>query len=239
LITNSKNYYSNPVTADNYDKDRFTTFAGQMFDTFEKDIVLSNLPPLTPDSIILEVGVGTGRFSIAVAQKNYNIIASDYSPAMLKIIKSKIDKELSEKITILRQDTSNLSFKDDSFDYVYCLRVTVNLDTQVNVEQCIREMVRVCKHEGVICFDIVNPISLAFFGGRRETIMIPMKKMKKIISDIPDTVISRSFGGRILSQTVFEKSPKSFLPFIDSVDKFLSGLFPALCVRNYYVITKK
>ena len=39
-----KQYYSDISVAREYNQDRFTSKAGKMFDSFEKDIVISNSP---------------------------------------------------------------------------------------------------------------------------------------------------------------------------------------------------
>ena len=58
------------------------------------------------------------------------------------------------------QDITNLSFKDNSFDYIDSIRVFVNLDSKENISKAVNELVRdFCKPGGTILFDIVNPKS--------------------------------------------------------------------------------
>ena len=62
---------------------------------------------------ILEVGVGTGRLAIRLANLGAKITAVDVSPQMLAVLKSKNDK-----VKIVMGDAENLPFSNDVFDLV-------------------------------------------------------------------------------------------------------------------------
>jgi len=238
MVEDSKKYYLKIDVAKTYDKDRFTTAGGKMFDAFEKNVVISNLPKNREGVKILDAGAGSGRFTIEMARKGYNVVACDYSLAMLDIIKSKI-KELNIEnyVTLSKQDITNLTFNDDEFDFICCMRVFVNLDTIENEVKTLKELIRVCKPGGTIVFDIVNPKSLAIFGPRKKS-MVTLKEAKDMILSIFGIKIRKCFGRRILSQTAFEKSPDFLLIFIDKLDYVLSKIFMPLCVRIYFVLEK-
>jgi len=239
LVENSKKYYSNVEVAKTYDEERFTTVGGKMFDTFERNVVISNLPKNCEGVKALDVGAGSGRFTIEMAKSGYNVVACDYSPAMLGIIKSKIEElGFEDRVTLSKQDATNLTFDAGEFDFVCCMRVSVNLDAKENVINALRELIRVCKPGGTIVFDIVNPKSLAIFGPTKKS-MITLKKAKDIILSIPGIEIKKCFGRRILSQTSFEKAPTFSLGFVDRLDYGLSKIFPFFCVRIYFVIIKE
>lgn len=55
---------------------------------------------LTPNSKILEIGAGTGRYSIALADMGYDITSVELVPHNIEILKSKIKTE--HKIKVLR-----------------------------------------------------------------------------------------------------------------------------------------
>ena len=232
----SKGYYSQREVADGYDEERFTTAGGKMFDTFEKNVVISNLPKNSEGVKVLDAGAGSGRFTIEMAKRGFDVVSGDYSPAMLDAIISKI-KELGfeNHVTLSKQDVTNLTFNDGEFDFICCIRVFVNLDTIENEVKALKELIRVCKPEGTVVFDIVNPKSLAVFGPAKES-MITMKKAKDIILAIPGIEIKKCFGRRILSQTAFEKSPTFLLGLVNRLDYGLSKIFPFFCVRIYFVI---
>ena len=86
----SKEYYSRRKVADGYDAERFTTTGGKMFDTFEKNVVISNLPKNREGVKVLDAGAGSGRFTVEIVKRGFDVVSSDYSPAMLDVIKSKV-----------------------------------------------------------------------------------------------------------------------------------------------------
>ncbi|AKB43083.1 class I SAM-dependent methyltransferase [Methanosarcina vacuolata] len=238
INTKSKEYYIQKTVAEDYDAERFTSLGGKMFDMFEKNVVISSLPQ-NKNAKILDAGAGSGRFTIEMLKKGYvNVHSCDFSPAMLDIIKSKVSTfGFQDQVKISREDVTNLSFSDNYFDYISCIRVTVNLDTLENVTKAIREFYRVCKPGGVVVFDIVNPMSIAYFGSKKNS-MITMKKAKAIIKSIPGIRVKKVFGSRFLSQTAFEKTPASLMGVTNNIDKLFSYLFPFFCVRIYFVLTK-
>ena len=87
IDTESKKYYISKKVAEEYDAERFLSLGGKMFDQFEKNVVISNLPK-SKDTKILDAGAGSGRFTIEMAKRGYQVNSCDFSPAMLEIIKS-------------------------------------------------------------------------------------------------------------------------------------------------------
>lgn len=234
----SKEYFSDVVVAQNYDKERFFSVWGKMFDKQEKDVVISNLPIDIKNIKALDIGAGSGRFTIELAKKGITVNSCDYSQPMLDIIKLKIkETELEKFISLSKQDITSLTFQDDQFDFICCIRITDNLDTRVNVEKAIMELIRVLKPEGTVVFDVINPISIAGLGPKKSS-MLSLIETKKIILTIPGVKIKKYFGRRIVSQTAYEKCPVIFLKYLDVIDKILSKIFPLFCVRIYFILTK-
>lgn len=236
-MNDSKEYYSNTSVAEGYDNERFTTKAGQMFDKFEKDVILNNLPK-TVDGIVLDAGAGTGRFTVEIAKRGFKVYSCDQSQAMLDIIKSKSGLlNLKNQVEICKEDLTDLSFENDKFDFIGCMRVLVNLDTKKNLSYGVNELIRVCKPQGTIVFDIVNSKSVAALGPRKDS-MISVKEMKEILSNNSDVKIKKCFGRRILSQKAFDVVPNLFLKPLDILDNILSRIFPSISVRVYFVLEK-
>lgn len=238
IDTESKEYYIRKNVAEEYDAERFLSLGGKIFDRFEKNVVISNIPK-NKDIKILDAGAGSGRFTIEMAKRGYKVNSCDFSPAMLKIIESKLNNfGLKNNVSLSRQDVTNFTFSDDEFDYISCMRVLVNLDTIENEEKAIKEFVRVCKPGGTIVFDIVNSMSLAYLGPKKDS-MITRTKAKEIISSIPGIKVKKLFGSRILTQTAFEKTPDLLMGITNIVDRLLSYIIPFFCVRIYFVLTKE
>ena len=99
------------------------------------------------DKRLLEVGCGAGEGSIYFTLKGARCTATDYSTGMLHKAKLLARKH---KVTIetRRMNAEELHFPDGTFDYVYA----ANLLHHVRAETALREMHRVCKPGGQVCF---------------------------------------------------------------------------------------
>jgi len=97
---------------------------------------------------ILDVGAGTGAFSIPLARRGFSVTHLDFSPAMLDIARKKA--EGLESIRFVEGNAINLSrFSDRSFDLV------LNMDGAVSfcgsdAERAIRESCRVARRRVII-----------------------------------------------------------------------------------------
>lgn len=75
---------------------------------------------LTEDiNTILDVGGGTGAFSIPLAEKGFKVVHFDISEEMIAIAKSKAEEKNLKNITFEQGISIDLSrFNDNSFDMV-------------------------------------------------------------------------------------------------------------------------
>ncbi len=98
---------------------------------------------------ILEVGAGTGRYSIALAKEGLPVTAVELVPHNLEVLKSKLDG--SEPIKALPGNALDLSvFQDKSFDLTMLLGPMYHLYTLEDKLQALSEAVRVTKPGGYI-----------------------------------------------------------------------------------------
>ena len=98
---------------------------------------------------ILEVGAGTGRYSVTLAKEGYRVSAVELIPHNLELLKSKLDG--SEPITPLQGNALDLSvFPDASFDLTMLLGPMYHLYTREDKKKALAEAVRVTKRGGYI-----------------------------------------------------------------------------------------
>ena len=91
---------------------------------------------------ILDVGAGTGAFSIPLARRGYAVTHVDFSPAMLSLVREKA--EGLENLRFVEANATALPFPDRSFDLV------LNMDGAISfcgslAEQALRETCRVTR----------------------------------------------------------------------------------------------
>ena len=98
---------------------------------------------------ILEVGAGTGRYSVTLAKQGLQVTAVELVDHNLEILRSKGDG--TEKIRTMRGNALELSlFADDSFDLTLLLGPMYHLYTKNEKLQALSEAVRVTKPGGHI-----------------------------------------------------------------------------------------
>lgn len=101
---------------------------------------------------ILDVGCGTGNFSIKLAHKGALVTGIDISEKMLKTADEKAKKE-KLNIKFMKMDSQDLQFPDNHFDGVISM-ATVEFISDPGT--MINEMFRVCKKGGNILLGTIN-----------------------------------------------------------------------------------
>ena len=99
---------------------------------------------------ILEVGAGTGRYSVTLAKEGYEVDALELIEHNLDILKSKLDG--TEKIHAVQGNALDLSrYGDEEFDLILLLGPMYHLYTKEDRYKALEEAVRVTKKGGHIC----------------------------------------------------------------------------------------
>ncbi len=117
---------------------------------------------------ILEVGAGTGRYSVALAKEGYQVDALELTEHNLGILKAKLTGV--EKITAVQGNALDLSrYGDNTFDLTLVLGPMYHLYTKADKELALHEAVRVTKSGGIImvayCMNEATMIAYAFKRG--------------------------------------------------------------------------
>ena len=98
---------------------------------------------------ILEVGAGTGRYSVTLAKEGFSVTAVELVEHNLEILKGKLDG--TEDITALQGNALDLSrFADESFDLSLVLGPMYHLYTKEDKLRALGEALRVTKPGGTL-----------------------------------------------------------------------------------------
>ncbi len=73
----------------------------------------------TPDSIILEIGTGTGEFAVAIVEESQKLFAVDVSPVMLEYAKKKAEDRKIENIEFHHAGFLTYNGSSEQFDIIY------------------------------------------------------------------------------------------------------------------------
>lgn len=95
---------------------------------------------------ILDVGCGTGFFTILLAKEGHEVIGIDLTPEMIER-SIKLAKEEQANCHFRVMDAENLEFEDETFDLVITRNLTWTLP---DVEQAYGEWKRVLKKDGML-----------------------------------------------------------------------------------------
>lgn len=238
----ARDAYSEKGTVETYDKVRFSSLSGRLFDRSEKRFLLSSVSH-DKNISILEVGSGTGRFLIALAQEGYqNLNATDISQPLLVILLRKVTQAgFSDRIKASVGDIYHLHYRSSSLDCVYALRVLNQLDGNANRKAALRELMRIVKPSGRLIVDMVNKFSLAALRERlaatrgHDTYM-SVRQLKKIVQEVPGFKVKRVAHRMSFSQTLMEKAPFPLTYLVYYADLLFSTIVPLWGTRVYFAI---
>lgn len=104
---------------------------------------------LKHDDKIIEIGAGTGAYSIALAKEGYDVTAVELVEHNLTILQSKIKEGMN--IQVYQGNALDLSrFEDESFDVTLLLGPMYHLYTKEDKIKCLFEAKRITKKNGYI-----------------------------------------------------------------------------------------
>lgn len=120
---------------------------------------------LKPGMGILEIGAGTGRYSLALAREGYRVDAVELVEHNIEVFRRKLGKE--DKVRLMQGNALDLwEYEDESFDITLSLGPMYHLFDEEKRKQAMREAVRVTKKGGYIftayCMNEATMLQYAF-----------------------------------------------------------------------------
>jgi ubiquinone/menaquinone biosynthesis C-methylase UbiE len=92
--------------------------------------------------LVLEVGAGSGLFSTAIAPQVGQLVATDYSPGMIELLKTRIEALKLNNVKVVQADIYSLTFPQGSFDTVVAANVLHIVPDLAGAIAALREMLR-------------------------------------------------------------------------------------------------
>jgi 2-polyprenyl-3-methyl-5-hydroxy-6-metoxy-1,4-benzoquinol methylase len=160
----SYSVYADPATAKSFDARRFGGPIGQMVASAQADVLERFAGPIR-NRRILDVGTGTGRAAIIMAQGGGCVTAVDPSEEMLEIARRRA-AEASLSIRFAAGDAHRLEFSDRAFDVVISLRVLMHA---ADWPRCLAELCRVSGQ--LVIIDYPSAHSAALFQAMARRVM--------------------------------------------------------------------
>jgi len=195
--------------------------------------------PENKNSLILDAGGGTGRWAIPLAKIGYRVVLCDISKGMLNQAEGKIQEEgLSDRIELKEEDLTDLSFPDQTFNFVLCEDGPISISDSQKV---VSELGRVLKKNGKIWACVVGryPLALAKvemnpeealklsksqinytpYKGIKSNRVFNPKELQNLFQQNGIEVI-RVYGNRIVTSLL----PQKIQTMTDYDDKFFSDI---------------
>lgn len=145
---------------------------------------------------ILEVGAGTGVYSVELAKMGYDVTAVELVESNVEVLKK--NAKGVKNITCLQGDALDLSrFNDNEFDIVLNLGPMYHLYTTKDKNKAISETLRVCKPNGICMFAYLTHSSIVWnFGIVKKQMKYLSEFMtnKGVIKDIPEEIFCSYFN---------------------------------------------
>ncbi|HEY0967249.1 MAG TPA: class I SAM-dependent methyltransferase [Opitutaceae bacterium] len=150
MTMNVEEFYNNEAKA--YDTLRWTGPIGNYVHRQYERLVAEALP-IIPGARYLEVGCGTGRFTVPVAAQGVDLTAVDISDEMLATTRGKLQAAaVKQPVQLLKLDARDSGFAPASYDVVFSFNVINHVP---EYERLITEVARVLKPGG--CFVVGYP----------------------------------------------------------------------------------
>lgn len=238
------------ATAETYDAKRFKALSGKTIHNVELGLLKEALSFVSTQSKVLEVGCGTGRLLVEVCNAGYGIEGLDASLHMLTQCYDKL-QDSYPKTDLILGEAARIPCLDDSYDFVYAVRVLNQTGTPNYALNVIAEMIRVAKPGGYVLVEFMNYYRLRL-GGQfvrlGPTDVVARVNVRGNARLRPKEAIDRARhnganliwcrGALFFGMTTFHVLPDLLIGFVSGVDQFLSRLFPRLCSRCYALFQK-
>ena len=157
----SYRHYADAGVAEGFDELRFGGPIGRYLLECQEAVLLEALAPVAGRRII-DVGTGTGRAAIGLAQAGAVVIGVDASTEMLTVAATRA-AAAGVNVTFERGDAHAVPAPDRSVDAAVCLRVLMHT---VDWKQCVAELCRVSRWRVIVDFPALGSFAALESGGR-------------------------------------------------------------------------
>ena len=137
-------HYKEVAVAERYDRERFSSFPGRVFNALEKYNMRKAFRAVPRDQTVLDLPCGTGRFSEVLLEEGFKVIGIDISQAMLEVAKRKLER-FGPRFETRVADVRELAQKESQrYDVALCARVLMHfpLEGQISFLRSVAELTR-------------------------------------------------------------------------------------------------
>lgn len=217
-----------------YDSRRFKTDQGKSFHSLELEQLKKAISSINKPAAVCEVGCGTGRFSKYLAEKGYTVTASDPSNDMLKITKEKCAD--IENVHFKISEGADLQFDDNTFDFVFAIRVMNQTESEEYALRTVGEMIRIAKPGGFILVEFMNENRL--FSARSTSHTTTWLTFDEVIETAQNNncEVIKTAGVLFFPQTILNIMPDFILPLWERIERYSAKVLSKYALRGYVLL---
>lgn len=142
-----------------FDSQRFACWCGSNLAEWEELLVKEGI---RPEGYILDLGSGTGRFAVSLAEAGGRVITVDASKNMVHLARERArGLSLDPAMDFVVADAERLPFKNASVKNIVSIRM---LSHYAEIRHILREISRVLTGGGVVILDAPSPLAPLLAG---------------------------------------------------------------------------
>jgi ubiquinone/menaquinone biosynthesis C-methylase UbiE len=141
-----------------------------------------------------------------------------------------------ENVTIQQAEGANLPFAEDTFDFVFAIRVTNQTESQEYALEMLCEMVRVTRRRGLILVEFVN--RRRPFAKPSRDVRLSFDQIRNVARQTHCDVLSQT-GVLVFSQSALDRIPDSLLPLWGRLERLAAAVLWRWASRGYVLLRKR
>jgi len=106
--------------ADAYADDELAALYDLVYEDYDEDLALYEGFARRGKLRSLELGVGTGRVALHLAQQGFHVVGLDSSMRMLARLEARLDPETAQRVRLVEGDMREFDLAGEKFDLIYC-----------------------------------------------------------------------------------------------------------------------
>jgi ubiquinone/menaquinone biosynthesis C-methylase UbiE len=142
------------MSGEDYDQWRLVDPRGVLLSEYDVELFRELLPIPPPEAKVLEIGAGTGRFTLPALEEGLTLVAADINESLLSALREKVQGlGLESRCEVRNENIFELSYPNDTFDLIYTLHVIPRFLELADQRSALIEVARVIKPGGKLLFN--------------------------------------------------------------------------------------
>ena len=207
-----------------YDEVRLKDPRGLLLSNHDRAMFRRMFRDAATECSILEIGAGTGRFTQIALERGLSVVATDINEAMLNELRTMVAQSgAQDRCEVRTEDVFSLTFKDESYDYVFSLHVIPRFTTLEDQRAAIKEIGRCLRPGGRFLFNYRNSKSFynLFYKGHAAS----PREMKEALADAGLRVVEKR-GKWLINRGVLNRLPLPIGRLVAALDRSMERVWP-------------